>query len=271
VSINEIKTASEFIASKIPETPEVAIVLGSGLADVCEQISDKIEIPYKDIPNFPVSTAPGHKGRFIFGNLAGKPVIAMCGRFHYYEGYSMQETAMPIWVLRQLGVKTVIITNAAGGINSEFEVGDLMLITDHIKLCAESPLCGANKEEFGVRFNDMTYAYTPQLRELAKAEAYGLGIALKEGVYGYMSGPSYETPAEIRMLRIVGADAVGMSTAPEVIAASHAGMSVLGISCISNFAAGISDEPLTHDEVMEAGAAAVGGFNALLPRVIEKL
>jgi len=271
ISMSEINMAAEFILSKIGETPNVAIVLGSGLADVCEQISDKIEIPYGDIPNFPVSTAPGHKGRFVFGKMAGKNVIAMCGRFHFYEGYSMQETAMPIWVLRKLGVENIIITNAAGGINREFEVGDLMLISDHIKLCAESPLCGVNKEEFGVRFNDMTNAYTPRLRELVKEEAYGIGITLREGVYGFMSGPSYETPAEVRMLEIVGADAVGMSTAPEVIAASHAGMNVLGISCISNFAAGISDEPLTHDEVMEAGAAAVGSFNQLIPRVIERM
>ncbi|MCL2838725.1 MAG: purine-nucleoside phosphorylase [Oscillospiraceae bacterium] len=269
--MTEIKQAAEFISAKITETPQVAIVLGSGLADFCDQISDQIEISYKDIPNFPISTAPGHKGRFVFGKLAGKPVIAMCGRFHFYEGYSMQEVVMPIWVLRQLGVETVIITNAAGGINREFEVGDLMLISDHIKLCAESPLCGVNKEEFGVRFNDMTHAYTPKLRELAKKEAYELSIPLREGVYGYMTGPSYETPAEIRMLDIVGADAVGMSTAPEVIAAAHAGLQVLGISCISNFAAGITDEPLTHDEVMEAGAVAVGSFNALLPKVIEKL
>ena len=269
--MTEINAAAKFILSKTMDVPQVAIVLGSGLADFCEQITDQIEIPYKDIPNFPVSTAPGHKGRFVFGKLSGKNVIAMCGRFHFYEGYSMQEVAMPIWVLRKMGVETLIVTNAAGGINREFEVGDLMLISDHIKLCAESPLNGVNKEEFGVRFNDMTNAYTPKLRELIYAEAYGIGITLREGVYGYMTGPSYETPAEVRMLEIVGADAVGMSTAPEVIAASHAGMDVLGISCISNFAAGITDEPLTHDEVMEAGAAAIGSFNALLPRIMDKL
>ena len=267
----EINGAASFVLSKTLEAPSIAIVLGSGLADVCEQITEQIEIPYKDIPNFPISTAPGHKGRFVFGKMAGKNVIAMCGRFHFYEGYSMQEVAMPIWALRKMGVETLIVTNAAGGINREFEVGDLMLISDHIKLCAESPLNGMNKEEFGVRFNDMTNAYTPELRELAHREAYGIGITLREGVYGFMSGPSYETPAEVRMLEVVGADAVGMSTAPEVIAASHAGMSVLGISCISNFAAGITTEALTHDEVMEAGRLAVGSFNALLPRIVEKL
>ena len=271
VSIAEINAAAEFVSSKIVEPPQIAIILGSGLADFADKVTESTEIAYKDIPNFPVSTVQGHKGKFVCGKFAGKSVIVMCGRFHYYEGYSMQETVMPIWVMRKLGVETFIVTNAAGGINREFEIGDLMLISDHVKLCAESPLRGVNKEEFGVRFNDMTTAYTPELRELAKSEAYGLGITLREGVYAFMSGPSFETPAEIRMLDVIGADAVGMSTAPEVIAASHAGARVLGFSCISNVAAGLSDATLDHVDVVHAGALAVENLAALLPKVIEKL
>jgi len=267
----EIKAAAEFVSSKLSELPKVAIILGSGLADFADKIADPTEISYKDIPNFPVSTVEGHKGKFVAGKFAGKPIIAMCGRFHFYEGYSMQECVLPVWVLRQIGVETIIVTNAAGGINPDFEIGDLMLITDHIKLCAESPLRGINKEEFGPRFNDMSTAYTPELRELAKSEAYGLGITLREGVYGFMSGPSFETPAEVRMLGIVGADAVGMSTAPEVIAAAHAGAKVLGFSCISNIAAGLSDAVLDHVDVVHAGAVAIENLAALLPQVIEKL
>ncbi len=270
-SIEHIKESAEYLGKRLNIKPEIAIVLGSGLGVMAEEIEDAVEITYADIPNFPVSTVEGHAGKLVAGKLRGKPVLAMKGRFHYYEGYSMDQVVFPIRVMKMLGIKNLIVTNAAGGINKEFSPGDLMLIKDHIKFFSESPLRGKNIDAFGPRFNDMSNAYTLSLRELAKEIAYGLGLTIREGVYGFMPGPSYETPAEIRMLQILGADAVGMSTVPEVIVAAHAGMKVLGISCITNMAAGILDKPLCHEEVVETAERAREKFITLVKAIIEKL
>ena len=237
--IEKIKKAADFIKSKTDAVPQTALVLGSGLGFLADELENKIEIPYEDIPNFPVSTAPMHEGVMAFGELYGTPVVLMCGRFHYYEGYSMQEVAFYVRVLKWLGVKNLILTNAVGAINESFDVGDLMMVSDHIKFFDDNPLRGKNLDEFGPRFNDMSDAYTEKLRLLTKSVAKEKGIDIKEGVYAFMPGPSYETPAEIRMLRTLGADAVGMSTVPEAICAAHSGMDVLGISFCTNMAAGI--------------------------------
>lgn len=271
MDISMIQEAANFIKDKIRITPKACIVLGSGLGDLTEQIEAPIEIPYGEIPHFPLSTVVGHKGKLVFGKLKGKYVLLMAGRFHFYEGYSMQEVAFPIAVISQLECSTLIVTNAAGGINTMFAPGDLMLITDHIKLCAENPLRGMHIPELGERFSDMSYAYTPKLRELAIEISYGMGLTLHEGVYGYMTGPCYETPAEIHALETLGADAVGMSTVPEVIMAVHCGMDVLGISCISNMAAGILDQKLSHQEVLEAGMSVKENFTSLLNNIITRL
>lgn len=271
MDITMIQEAVNYIMEKIRITPKIAIILGSGLGDLTEQVEAPIEIPYGDIPHFPISTVPGHKGKLVFGKLQGKYVLLMAGRFHFYEGYSMQEIAFPVAVISQLQCSTLIVTNAAGGINTMFEPGDLMLISDHIKLCAENPLRGAHIPELGNRFTDMSYAYNPKLREIAKEISYGMGLNLHEGVYGYMTGPCFETPAEIKALGILGADAVGMSTVPEVIMAINCGMDVLGISCISNMAAGILDQKLSHQEVLEAGIAVKESFTTLINNIITRI
>lgn len=268
---NKVKACAKDILSKIKVIPTVAIILGSGLNSYHEKLVDTIEIPYNEIPDFPQATAIGHQSKLVFGKLKNKYVIMMCGRFHCYEGYSMEQAAFPTYVFKEMGVKTLIVTNASGCINTEFEAGDLMIINDHIKLVMESPLRGENFEELGPRFNDMTYAYTPRLIELAKEVAYGVGLTLREGVYAYMAGPSYETPAEIKALSVLGADAVGMSTVAEVIAASHCGLNVLGISLLTNMAAGILNKPLTYEEVMQAGKDGAGNFAKLVDSVIERL
>ncbi|MBZ4646001.1 MAG: purine-nucleoside phosphorylase [Petroclostridium sp.] len=268
--IEKMRESAEYLRKKLNVQPEVAIVLGSGLGMLADEIEQAVEINYSDIPNFPVSTVEGHAGKLVVGKLKGRHVMAMKGRFHYYEGYSMDEVVFPVRVMKLLGINNLLVTNAAGGINKDFEPGDLMLIKDHIKFFSESPLRGKNIDEFGLRFNDMSNAYTEDLRELAKEVAYGLGITVREGVYAFMPGPSYETPAEIRMLGIVGADAVGMSTVPEVIAAAHAGMKVLGISCITNMAAGILDQPLHHQEVMDTAERARDKFITLVKAIVEK-
>jgi purine-nucleoside phosphorylase len=249
----DYQESADFIREKISIKPKIAVVLGSGLGSLTEKIEALFEIPYRDIPHFPVSTAPGHAGKMIFGTLAGQDVIFMSGRFHYYEGYSMQEISYYVRVLSLLGVKTMIMTNAAGGVNRAFAPGDFMLISDHIKLFDDSPLRGGNIDEFGVRFPDMTEVYTKELIQLAKQAVDG--FVPKEGVYAFMPGPMYETPAEIRMLETLGADAVGMSTVPEAITAAHCQMRVLAISCITNMAAGILGEPLSSDEVLQASKA----------------
>lgn len=266
-----VKTAADFVAGKTSVTPTVGLILGSGLGVLGDQIPGADAIPYADIPGFPVSTVEGHAGRLVLGELGGKSVVIMQGRFHYYEGYTMDEVVFPVRVMKLLGVDTLVVTNAAGGVNTGFVPGDLMLISDHIKFFTDSPLRGHNLEAFGPRFNDMSVAYTPELRALAKQVAAVNGIDVREGVYAHMPGPSFETPAEIRMLRTLGADAVGMSTVPEVITAAHASMRVLGISAISNMAAGILDQPLNHEEVIETGRMVRDKFVGLVKAVVEAL
>ena len=231
--------------------PKVAMVLGSGLGYLGDEVEAPIAVDYRDIPHFKVSTAPGHKGRLVFGLLEGQRVAVMQGRMHHYEGYSYEEVSYAVRVLRLLGCDTLVVTNAAGCVNLEWKAGDLMLITDQIKMFSESPLRGENLPEFGVRFPDASHLYTPRLRELARETAAELGIPLREGVYFYCYGPQYETPAEIRYLRTIGADAVGMSTVPEVLVARHCGLRVCGISCITNLAAGMGEGLLSHEEVKE--------------------
>ncbi len=244
--------------------PKVAMILGSGLGYLGDEVENAVAVPYGEIPHFKTSTAPGHKGRLVFGTLAGKPVAVMQGRMHHYEGYSYEEVSYAVRVLRLLGADTLIVTNAAGSVNLDFKAGDLMLITDQIKIFLESPLRGPNLPEFGVRFPDSSRLYTPALRQVARREAAALGIPLREGVYMYFPGPQYETPAEIRMARTLGADAVGMSTVPEVIVAAHCGMQVLGFTLIANMAAGILDQPLTEQEVLDAAEAAKEKFSTLV-------
>ncbi len=267
-----ISEAAGYILSKTHIVPEIAIVLGSGFGAFAENLENTVEIPYRDIPEFPVSTVTGHAGRFVFGKYRGKYVIVMQGRVHYYEGYSAQEVAMPVWTLRCAGVKTIILTNAAGGINTSYQVGDLVLISDHINMTGASPLRGVRLSEPEVPiFADMSRAYTPRLLELAEEVGYGLGLNLESGVYACMSGPQYETPAEIKMLRRYGADLVGMSTVFEVIAAAACGMEVLAMSCVTNMAAGIQSETLEHDEVISVAEQAAETFEMLIGGVIERI
>lgn len=252
-------------------TPKVAMVLGSGLGYLAEKVEDAIAVPFYAIPYFRRSTAPGHAGQMVFGYLDGQPVAVMQGRFHHYEGYSFEEVTFPIRVLRLLGAKTLIVTNAAGCVNENWKAGDLMLIGDHIKFMLDSPLCGPNIPEFGPRFPDSSFNYTPALRKLARQVAEEQGISLREGVYLYMPGPQYESPAEIRAARILGADAVGMSTVPEVIVARHCGMEVLGVTLLTNMAAGILNQPLTEEEVLTAAEMGKEKFSGLIRGCLEKL
>ena len=251
--------------------PKVAMVLGSGLGYMGDEVEGAVAIDYLDIPNFKASTAPGHKGRLVFGTLEGQRVAVMQGRTHHYEGYSYEEVSYAVRVLRLLGCDTLIVTNAAGCVNTSWQAGDLMLITDHIKMFSESPLRGENLPEFGVRFPDASHLYTPRLQELARQTAQDVGIPLREGVYFYCYGPQYETPAEVRAARILGGDAVGMSTAPEVVVAGHCGMEVLGITLLSNMAAGILDQPLSEQEVLDAAAACRDKFSRLVLACLKKI
>ena len=263
--------AAEYIKSKVDFEPEIGIILGSGLNDLAEKIENPVIIDYKDIPSFPVSTAPGHKGRFVFGMLSGKKTVCMQGRFHYYEGYTTEQIIMPIRVMKLLGVKTLILTNAAGGINLSFNVGDIMVITDHINLTGTNPLLGKNDERFGERFCDMSYTYTPSLVSLAEKTAEELGIDLKKGVYLGLTGPSYETPAEIRAFRTLGADMVGMSTVFEVIAAAHCKMNILAFSLVTNMASGVLDKKLSEEEVLTIGALKGEQMQKLIAKTVERL
>ncbi|MFC7371173.1 purine-nucleoside phosphorylase [Fictibacillus iocasae] len=263
--------AAAYIKEKINKAPEIGLILGSGLGVLADEIQSPVVLPYSDIPGFPVSTVEGHAGQLVIGELEGKMVIAMQGRFHYYEGYSMEKVTFPVRIMKLIGVNSVIVTNAAGGVNTSFKAGDLMLITDHINNIGDNPLIGTNTAEFGVRFPDMSEAYTKELMDTARGVSKALNIPMQEGVYVANSGPSYETPAEVRMLRVLGADAVGMSTVPEVIIARHSGMKVLGISCISNLAAGILDQPLTHDEVMETTEMVKANFLALVKGIVKEM
>ena len=263
--------AAKYIRSRINASPEIGVVLGSGLGSFADKLKGAIEVDYKDIPGFPVSTVKGHAGKLICGSIGNKTILAMKGRFHYYEGYDVSRVVFYVWVFRLLGINSLLITNAAGGINKDYKPGDLMIIRDHISFFAPSPLRGENLNEFGERFPDMTEVYSRKLIETAREVAMDLQIDIKEGVYAFTQGPMYETPAEIRALRILGADAVGMSTVPETIAAKHAGMDILGISCITNMASGILDKSLNHAEVVSAAKEAEHKFSSLVAGVIEKL
>ena len=268
----QYQESAEYIRSKIGDfTPKAAMVLGSGLGFMGDVVKAPIVVPYGEIPHFKASTAPGHKGQLVFGYLEDKPVAVMQGRMHHYEGYSYEEVSYAVRVLRLLGADTLIVTNAAGCVRTDWKAGDLMLITDHIKMFSESPLRGENLPEFGVRFPDASSLYTPALRDLARQAAAELGIELREGVYFYCYGPQYETPAEVRAARILGGDAVGMSTAPEVIVAGHCGMQVLGFTLLSNMAAGILDQPLTEEEVLQAGEDARENFSGLIRACLREL
>ncbi len=266
------EASANYLQAQLQERkPEVLLILGSGLGVLGDVVQDPLIVPYGDIPHFATSTAPGHKSQFVFGMLGGKQVAVMQGRFHHYEGYSYEETAYAVRVLKLLGASTLLVTNAAGGVNTDFAPGELMLITDHIKIFLESPLRGKNLDEFGVRFPDSSFLYTPALQTLARQKAQAEGLSLREGVYMYFPGPQYETPAEVRLARSLGADAVGMSTVPEVIVAGHCGMQVLGITLITNMAAGILNQPLTEEEVLEAGKAARARFSRLVLSILEAL
>ena len=264
-------SAAQLILTSTPLRPKIGLVLGSGLGAFADSLSDATRVPYADIPSFPQSTAIGHAGRLVIGNAGNIPVAAMQGRVHLYEGYSAQEVSFPIRVFARMGIKAVIITNAAGGINLGYSQGALVLIRDHINLQGTNPLVGPNDDRFGVRFPDMTQAYSRAFREIAREEAAKQSLMLHEGVYAALLGPSYETPTEIEYLRRIGADLVGMSTVAEVIAARHMGLNVLAISCVTNMAAGILDQPLSHAEVMETGERVKTTFESLLRAVLPRV
>jgi purine-nucleoside phosphorylase len=266
---DQVSEAAAFIRAKVGAVPEIAIVLGSGLGDFADRVASAALIfPYTDIPHWPPSHVVGHAGKLVVGEVCGKRVAVLAGRAHYYEGHDLATSTFAIRVLGLLGVKRVILTNAAGGINTSFESGALMVIDDHINLFGTNPLIGPNEDRFGPRFPDMTEAYSKRLRAIADEAARERGIAVAHGIYAALHGPSYETPAEIRYLRTIGADAVGMSTAPEAIVARHMGMEVLGISCITNMAAGVLPQPLNHAEVMETAQRVRGAFIALLEEIV---
>lgn len=265
------ESAAAFVLSQTKLRPQIGLVLGSGLGAFGDDLADAIRIPYSQIPSFPRSTAIGHAGQLVIGKSGDVPVAVLQGRAHLYEGYSPEEVAFPTRVLGRMGVRAVILTNAAGGINSDYGRGALVVIRDHINLQGRNPLVGANDDRFGPRFPDMTYTYTKRYREIALEEVKKLGIPTREGVYAGVLGPSFETPAEIRFLRTIGADLVGMSTISEAIAARHTGMNLLAISCVTNMAAGILDQPLSHEEVLETTARVMGQFVALLRAVLPRM
>ncbi len=263
--------AAQLILKRAPLRPKIGLVLGSGLGAFADSLAEATRVPYSEIPSFPQSTAIGHAGRLVIGKAGDIPVAAMQGRVHLYEGYSSQEVAFPIRVFARMGIQAVILTNAAGGINLGYSQGALVLLSDHINLQGTNPLVGPNDDRFGVRFPDMTQAYSRVYRQIAREEAANLNITLHEGVYAALLGPSYETPAEIEYLRRTGADLVGMSTVAEVIAARHMGLNVLAISCVTNMAAGILDQPLSHAEVMETGERVKSTFEALLRAILPRV
>lgn len=270
--MKKLERARDYINSRTNNLKiEVGIVLGSGLGNMAEQIDNPIIIDYKDIPNFPVSTVQGHAGRLVIGKLEGKIVLCMQGRFHFYEGYGMDQVVFPIQTMHMLGIDKLILTNAAGCVNKAWKPGTLMLINDHIKLAPECPLRGKNEDQLGLRFFDMSRAYNPELLKLAREKATELGVNFTEGVYMFFAGPNFETPAEVRAARILGADAVGMSTVPEAIAAAHCNMKTLGISCMTNMAAGILDQPLEHSEVLETGLVVNKMFSALIKAIVKEI
>lgn len=267
----KLLTCYESIKDRLPFKPKVALVLGSGLGGYADQIRVVSEISYSEMKDFPISTVPGHAGKFIFGYVSDVPVVCMKGRVHYYEGYDITDVVLPTRLMKLMGAEVLFLTNASGGISSDFHAGDLMLITDHISCFVPNPLIGSNMDELGVRFPDMTSVYDQDLQQLIRQTANENQISLKEGVYAQLTGPSFESPAEIRMLRTLGAQAVGMSTVVEAITANHMGMRICGISCISNLAAGMTDNPLTHEEVQEAADQAAPKFTKLVTEVIRQL
>ncbi|ADY56166.1 purine nucleoside phosphorylase I, inosine and guanosine-specific [Syntrophobotulus glycolicus DSM 8271] len=270
--IDQINQAALEIKKKLGSlSPQFGVILGSGLGGFAELIEDKIIIPYEEIPDFPISTVEGHCGRLVAGRIGERSLIALQGRFHYYEGYDMQEVTFPVRVLKSLGIKGLIVTNAAGGVNTAYAPGDLIIIEDHINLIGRNPLRGKNYPELGPRFPDLSEAYDPVWRKTASEAMAELGITPQQGIYAGLSGPSYETPAEIRYLRTIGADLVGMSTVPEVIVANHGGMRVLGLSCVTNMAAGVLKQKLNHREVIETTEKIEKTFVALLTLIIKKL
>src|SRR3954468_12743544 len=271
MNIESIHNATQFLKEKFQTTPKLGLILGSGLGVLADEIENPVKIPYNQIPDFPISTVEGHAGQLVFGQLNGVEVVAMQGRFHFYEGYSMDKVTFPVRVMKEMGVEMLIVTNAAGGVNESFSPGDLMIITDHINNMGTNPLVGPNDANLGVRFPDLSEAYSKELRRIARDIADRLHLNVKAGVYFGNPGPVYETPAEIRMVRILGGDAVGMSTVPEVIVARHSGMKVLGISCISNMAAGILDQPLTHDEVIETTERVKADFLQYIKEIVKTI
>ena len=269
IGVEVYEETARWLQERLPAVPDVAMVLGSGLGSMVDDAEDRLVFDYADIPNFPQSTVTGHAGKLVYGVLGGKRVLAMQGRFHFYEGWSMEQVTFPVRIFKLLGVETLVVTNSAGGINPDFAPGDLMLIRDHLNMTGVNPLRGTNVDRFGVRFPDMSEPYDRKLRLLAMQAAQKLDLYLHTGIYGGVHGPSYETPAEVRMLRRLGADAVGMSTVPEVIVANHAELRVLGISCITNMAAGLSETRLTHEEVKEVAQQARERFVQLVGNILE--
>jgi purine-nucleoside phosphorylase len=273
--IQRLEEAAAAISARLAQNgavmPRVALVLGSGLGYLADELTDAVRIPYEEIPHFPLSTVASHAGFLAVGRLNGTPLLVLSGRTHYYEGYSFDTVTFYVRVLAKLGIRTLILTNAAGGVNPDFRVGDLMLITDHIKLCADSPSRGPSDERLGPRFFDMTHTYAPHLQEVAREAAAEHEMTLREGVYFYMGGPQFETPAEIRMIRLLGGDAVGMSTVPEAIVAAQCGLQLLGISCITNMAAGmVEGAEVSDDEVVVAAATVSRTFGALMETIVAK-
>jgi purine-nucleoside phosphorylase len=266
----DLREAVRFIQSHTALKPAVGLVLGSGLGAFARSLEKATAIPYGEIPHFPVSTAIGHTGEMVVGHCQGVPVAVMAGRAHYYEGYTMQQVVFPVRVLGRMGVQTLILTNAAGSVNVNYKPGELMVLSDHINLMGGNPMVGPNEDQLGQRFFDMSEPYDPHLREIAEKACWKAGVTVRKGVYIAVSGPSYETPAEIRMARTLGADAVGMSTVPEVIAARHMGLRVLGISCITNMAAGVIKKPLDHREVLEIGEKVKAGLIEVLGRIVQE-
>ena len=264
------KTA-DYVRSKAPFVPEIALILGTGLGPLAGQIENSVTLDYREIPNFLVSTAPDHAGKLLFGTLEGKKLVCMSGRFHSYEGYDFEQLSIPVRLFKLLGVKQVIVTNAAGGVNEGYRPGDIMIISDHIKLNGASPMRGRNVPEFGDRFFDVSKMYTPRLRELALKLAKETNLRVHEGVYFFMPGPQFETPAEIRAIRILGGDAVGMSTVTEALTAAHCGLELLGFSVITNMAAGMLDQPLTTEEVSETGRMVEEQFSAYLKSILREM
>ncbi len=269
--LKRIEEARVAVAQRSAVKPAIGLILGSGLGDLADQVQAPVHVPYREIPHFPVSTAPGHAGRLVLGYLEGKPVVAMQGRIHFYEGYTMEQVIFPVRVMRALGIETLIVTCAAGGLNPAFSAGDLMLITDHINTMGQDPLRGPNEEQLGPRFPAIVGAYTPELRELALDTAREIGISLQQGVYTAISGPSFNTSAELRMLQRLGGDAVGMSTVPEVIAARHMGLKVLGIACITDMALPDAPVVLTHEEVLETAERTKPVFQKLVRGVLRRI